>query len=685
MMGTFGNDTSIEGDVYVQRLATYVRRNEEGLANGLLCFSKVRSSSKVTPLRPSFTIHHLYYITERIESSSLGVDVGPLNVKLDTPNHEPTFISFLANNARTLRHFESDARSISSINSVKSIVSSASVYWRSFAFSKDPKVIQKDVKYLYSSFTKIPCLILNPKTKINTISGYEEYPCDTSVPLKMFKNLQVLELVEYEPNEVFGWHTLSEQLRILIIRNSKVSDIAEVLFTLVLDDETGRSSFSNTRHSKKLEALGENFESNTAFKYSRKERAMTAGNSGVRDVNLGDGKWSTQTLLTSPTDQNPTTLPDNKWFYLKQLTVTESSITSIPAFVFKPLSNVVKLNLSNNLLEDLPEGLDQLQNVKYMNFADNYITSLKKLPLNLIHLTTLNFNNNKITNIDGIKNLATIDKIDLRRNKLKDIKLLKPLLQQVMKPDSKFNNIYISSNPLPKTYRADLFNLFNGAKPKNAIKLDDSRPGYFESAMLLDAEGATKAFAKFMGFESPQEDNVQPQQDTVQVTLSQLPKTPERQTAKNRQSKSNGDFLDITTSVALLNLHDIEATIANRKHASIMTTASTTASTTPTVSTPTTAEQVNVLPSPSLTFTKSSMPLLPIQNLSNQAQFCTNKIPSIARQTFPSPMMHQSVNGSANTLKSSGTMTRLDLDSTLLQNPAPSVITPVQVQVEGFQ
>ena len=94
----------------------------------------------------------------------------------------------MANKSRSSnRHFDSDNRSITSIDSVRSIVSNASFYWRSFRVSKDPKVINKDIKYLYSSFTKIPCLIFNPKTKINTISSYEEYPCDTSVPIQMFK------------------------------------------------------------------------------------------------------------------------------------------------------------------------------------------------------------------------------------------------------------------------------------------------------------------------------------------------------------------------------------------------------------------------------------------------------------------------------------------------------------------
>lgn len=678
-MGTFGNDTSIEGDVYVQRLATYIRRNEEALANGLLCFSKSRSSSTAKPLRLSFTIHHLYYITERIENSSLGVDVGPLNVKLDTPNHEPTFISFMATNARSLRQFESDARSITSINSMKSIVSSASVYWRSFAFSRDPKVIHKDVKYLYLSFTKIPCLILTPKTKISSISGYEEYPCDTSVPLKMFKNLQVLELVEYEPNEVFGWHALSEQLRILIIRNSKISDIAEILYTLVLDDENGRSSFSNPRQSKKHDQFDLS-ESPVypAFKNSRRERAFTSvtGSANPRELFLADHKWQhVPNLPSSPTHArgHSASLPESKWFYLKQLTVSESSITSIPAFVFKPLANLVKLNLSNNLLEDLPEGLDQLHNVKYMNFADNYITNLNKLPLNLEHLTTLNFNNNKLTSLEGLENLACIEKIDLRRNKLKEIKLLRPLVLQFMKSKSRLNNIFISSNPLPKTYRADLFNLFNGVKAKNTVKIDDSRPGYFENAMLLDAEGAFKLLEKFLDLEKPEPPAELP-------ARSPISSTPERP-SQHRHTKSTGDMLEVAQSLALLNLQDLENTIVNRKHTSIMTTASTT--TLSAANSVAATELSNISPSPSMILPKT--PLNLNQNLSNQAQFCNNKMPSIARQSFSSPMMHLSVNGSSTTLKSSGTTARLDLGPTSTHNPAPSVITPVQVQVEGFQ
>ena len=531
-MGTFSyNDNSIEGDVYIQRLSTYVKRNEESLANGLLCFSRNRSTNlKVKPLRLSFTMHHLYYTSERIESSPLGIDVGPLNIKLDNPNHEPTFISFMANNARSSKHFDSDTRSISSINSMKSIVSSASVYWRSFAFSKDPKVINKDIKYLYSSFTKIPCLILSPKTKINCITSYEEYPCDTSVPIKMFKNLQVLEIVDYEPNEIFGWHILSEQLRILIIRNSKIDNIGDFLFNLVIDDESGRSSFNSHKQPRKFNEFSHNtaiqsvptssedsfgppphdiaehplsnhINNNNAFRYPKRERASTTGGAGSlpKDMFLAEPLSKEHHSTVSPFSKDYQTLPDSKWSFLKQLTVSETSITRIPSFIFKPLSNLVKLNLSNNLLEEIPHGLDQLVNIKYLNFADNYITNLENLPRNLKYLSALNFNNNKLSDLSGLEHLHSLEKIDLRRNSLESLESLKPIVLQFIKSLQKFNNVYLSSNSLPKTYRSDLFNLFNGVKYKNNMKIDDSRPGYFESALLLDAESAFKNLEKYFG------------------------------------------------------------------------------------------------------------------------------------------------------------------------------------------
>lgn len=675
-MGAFNyNDNSIEGDVYIQRLSTYVRRNEEALANGLMCFSKNRTNPNIKPLRLSFTIHHLYYITERIESSPLGVDVGPLNIKLDNPNHVPTFISFMANNARSSRHFDSDAKSITSINSMRSIVSSASVYWRSFAFSKDPKVINKDLRYLYSSFTKVPCLILTPKTKINSITSYEEYPCDTSVPVKMFKNLQVLELVDYEPNEIFGWNILSEQLRVLIIKDSKISDIGEILFNLVIDDESGRSSFNFHKPSRKQTQDADTsymdndhppFNHNSRHNVKRERDKTTGAGSAPKDLLYSDtnlSRFGQDNTTESPT-KDYYSLTDGKWSVLKQLTISETSITSIRPYVFKPLGNLVKLNLSNNLLESLPEGLDQLHNIKYLNFADNYITDLKALPKNLKYLSTMNFNNNKLESLEGLENLCSLEKIDFRRNELKEIKSLKPIILQFIKNPEKFDNVYLANNTLPKNYRIELFNLFNGVKYKNSMKIDDSRPGYFESALLLDAESAFKSLEKLFGYIN----------DTNKSTKEQsLPPISTKVFAESEKDKGRDTeiqtLLDPLATMNLISENDdnMKPRKVDISHIMNMSTMS-----------PILLSDSTSIVSASSKLPTPNSPLYNNQNLTNKQH--TPDTTYTAKPTISTQTVSVSSTPPVPTsLKRSTTLNQLDIESPSSNNAAPGIITNVQV------
>lgn len=675
-MGAFNyNDNSIEGDVYIQRLSTYVRRNEEALANGLMCFSKNRTNPNIKPLRLSFTIHHLYYITERIESSPLGVDVGPLNIKLDNPNHVPTFISFMANNARSSRHFDSDAKSITSINSMRSIVSSASVYWRSFAFSKDPKVINKDLRYLYSSFTKVPCLILTPKTKINSITSYEEYPCDTSVPVKMFKNLQVLELVDYEPNEIFGWNILSEQLRVLIIKDSKISDIGEILFNLVIDDESGRSSFNFHKPSRKQTQDADTsymdndhppFKHNSRHNVKRERDKTTGAGSAPKDLLYSDtnlSRFGQDNTTESPT-KDYYSLTDGKWSVLKQLTISETSITSIRPYVFKPLGNLVKLNLSNNLLESLPEGLDQLHNIKYLNFADNYITDLKALPKNLKYLSTINFNNNKLESLEGLENLCSLEKIDFRRNELKEIKSLKPIILQFIKNPEKFDNVYLANNTLPKNYRIELFNLFNGVKYKNSMKIDDSRPGYFESALLLDAESAFKSLEKLFGYIN----------DTNKSTKEQsLPPISTKVFAEFEKDKGRDTeiqtLLDPLATMNLISENDdnMKPRKVDISHIMNMSTMS-----------PILLSDSTSIVSASSKLPTPNSPLYNNQNLTNKQH--TPDTTYTAKPTISTQTVSVSSTPPVPTsLKRSTTLNQLDIESPSSNNAAPGIITNVQV------
>lgn len=479
---------SLEGDVFIQQVAGYIRRHEDVLASGLLAFSsqsgphgRHQPKDGARPTRIQFSLHHLYYILDRV---GFPEDVGPLNVKLDNDDVglEPTFILFLTPSHKPI---DSDTKLISLMGLVKLIVLLASTYFRTMNYSRDPKVISKDIKYLYLVFSKLPCLVLSPKTKVACIAGYEEYPCDTAVPLRLFRNLQVLEIAGYDPNEIFGWHQLSEQLRILVVKKAeKLNDLTHLLFQLVVDDDHGRAAFGASQ--------------------PPQHHTATAANTAFRRPRL---RASTMESLFAPlpereTLRDYTTLAPQKWSHLKQLTVSDTALVSIQAVCFKPLTNIVKLNLLLNLLEEIPAGLHHCRHLKYLNLLDNYIRSCANLPKNLMLLVLLNLNNNRLENAKGLENLSAVEKIDLRRNLFSDLQQLRSLVLLFIKC-SKLANLYLAHNPLPKGYRVDLFNLFNGVKYKNQIKIDDLRPGYFELAMLMDAEAAFKNLETFFMHQRP--------------------------------------------------------------------------------------------------------------------------------------------------------------------------------------
>lgn len=289
-------------------------------------------------------------------------------------------------------------------------------------------------------------------------------------------------------------------------------------------------------------------------------------------------------------------------------------------------------------METIPEGLDQLTSLKYLNLSDNLLTDLTNLPSNLKNLSTLNLNNNKLVSLDGFNNLTSLEKVDLRRNKLKELSSLKPVVLQFIKNPDKFNNVYLANNLLPKSFRIDLFNLFNGIKYKNNMKIDDSRPGYFESALLLDSDAAFKAFEKFFGL---------------------MPETPK----SHKTTASLAEVESITLSFKRLDVHeDSNSTIVTHTVVNSATT-------------------------------KTISPLSTNQNLTNLKQERNNTDlflkqstpppPSPNAMTFstPTPAFLHSSSSSTSTgpgiggMKKSPTLNQLDLESIA----APGVITPIQV------
>ncbi|KAF4627815.1 hypothetical protein G7Y89_g10335 [Cudoniella acicularis] len=203
------------------------------------------ASHNIKPAKLALTPHHLFYLLSRFED--LGIAVGPMNVRLENLHADTTaanYVSFLGQSQRP-KGRGSDHGSIHSVSSVRSVMSGMSSLWSNFGLGsggaaarteKQKAAIEADLKYLYSAFTKIPCLRLAPDRRARLIEGYEEFPFDSAVPLHAFKNISALEISDIDFRQFFGWDRLAEQLRSLTVKRAGIDDPADLLVNIVLDD-----------------------------------------------------------------------------------------------------------------------------------------------------------------------------------------------------------------------------------------------------------------------------------------------------------------------------------------------------------------------------------------------------------------------------------------------------------------
>ncbi|KAK4157993.1 hypothetical protein C8A00DRAFT_11162 [Chaetomidium leptoderma] len=543
------------------------------LSLGTLSFT----SHSVKSAKLALTPHHLFYLLSRFED--LGIPVGPMKIRLENLHDSTTsanYVSFLGQSQRS-KSRGSDVGSIRSVSSIRSVMSSMSALWSSFGIGssisaarteKQKAAIQADLKYLYSAFTKIPCLRLAPDWRARLIKGYEEFPFDSAVPLYVFKNVQALEVSDIDFRQFFGWDRLAEQLRSLTLKRASVEDPADILFDIVLDDmdkrrrRTSKSQASPTRPWPEAASPRRSpTVSNNDLHKSRPIPGSPEPRRSTMDLQVGslnsevgadqDGstgpdsrrasivrvdsdepnspsKDETRTRSHSPrrpgSSRNPSTnvrgsykirrsgsgsshsslsdswhnsrgsssnllnmgiLPASKWRFLKHLSLTDNSLTAIPATSLNPLANTLhSLDLSSNLFTQIPDSLATLTALRALNLAHCMIDSLHSLTRNpLPAISALNLRANRLHSIAGIERLLPLERLDLRDNRLAD-----PMELARLTGIPEIREIYVAGNPFTRThrdYRITIFNLFR------------QTPGYTED-ITIDAAGPTYAEKRYL-------------------------------------------------------------------------------------------------------------------------------------------------------------------------------------------
>lgn len=435
----------------------------------------------------------------------------------------------------------SDSLSIHSVTSVRSVMTGVSSLWSNLGFGssittrqeKAKAALEADLKYLYSAFTKVPCLKLAPDRKAKLVEGYEEFPFDTAVPLLAFKNTSSLEICDIDIRQFFGWDKLSEQLRSLVVKRAGIEDPAELLISIVLDDMDRRRRRSAKTQSSPIisysvstpasttdinvslsapgspSSTGAQSQSAPAGHYhpmsrgpsgsgasrpSSKDRPRSSSPSNVsaktrnqrmRRSGSGSSHSSQASTVVPP---NPASLPSTKWRFLRHLSFADNSLHTISASSLVPVSgSLTSLDLSSNLFASIPESLAMLTNLRALNLSGNMIDSLHSLtrcPLPAI--TALNLRGNRLSSLAGIERLVSLERIDLRENNITDPTELARLTGL-----PNISAIWVSGNPFTKThsssYRVTIFNLFrNTPGYTDDILLDSQPPGMMEKRSLVE-------------------------------------------------------------------------------------------------------------------------------------------------------------------------------------------------------
>lgn len=616
---------SEDGELFVKQLATFVRTHEKALANALQfkrqhparhgsshsvssISSVALSAAQAVPERPAtsaststslaaalslgslsftshtaksaklaLTPHHLFYLLSRFEE--LGIPVGPMKIRLENLHDSTTsanYVSFLSQSQRS-KSRSSDVGSIRSVSSMRSVMSGMSALWASFGLGssvsaarneRQKAALLADVKYLYSAFTKIPCLKLSPDWRARLIRGYEEFPFDSAVPLYVFKNVQALEVSDLDFRQFFGWDRLADQLRSLTVRRACLDDPADVLIDIILDDmdkrrrRTSKSQNSPTvtfagssspKRSPKMDhaevhsassapgspnprrsvpelqvgslsseagvdpdgpvgqdcrrpsmARADSDEAGSPVKGSRprshspRRPSSSRNGSNVRSsykVRRSGSGSSHSSLSDSWHNSRGSSsnllgmgiLPASKWRFLKHLSLTDNSLTSIRANSLAPLANTLNsLDLSCNLFTQIPDSLATLTALRALNLSHCMIDSLHSLTRNpLPAITALNLRANRLQSIAGVERLYPLERLDLRDNRLTD-----PMELARLTGIPEIREIWVEGNPFTRShrdYRVTIFNLFRKTPGYTEdIIIDDAGPSYSERKYLVE-------------------------------------------------------------------------------------------------------------------------------------------------------------------------------------------------------
>ncbi|KAG9321476.1 hypothetical protein KVV02_007275 [Mortierella alpina] len=234
-----------------------------------------------------------------------------------------------------------------------------------------------------------------------------------------FPALTHLELHKIPAECVDGWETLMPQLKSLVVIQSGIEDVHDVLVTAVINSERRRRQRISRDKNRAVMIKEEQQE-------ALKDASIAAqGSEGASSDALEDSTsngHSSQTQGDTPVEQQDEAciLASLKmWPVLRHLSLSDNSLPDLTrndTFMCTP--SIVSLDLSHNLLLSPPSGLIHLHNLSHLNLSYNMISGVQSIYQILGNIATLDLRGNRLESLSGLERLWNLEMVDVRENHL---------------------------------------------------------------------------------------------------------------------------------------------------------------------------------------------------------------------------------------------------------------------------
>lgn len=236
-----------------------------------------------------------------------------------------------------------------------------------------------------------------------------------------FPALTHLELHKIPPDSIEGWEVLMKQLKSLVIIQSGMEDVHDIMVKSVIDSERRRRQRISREKSRAVLIKKEQQE-------ALKDAALTSqeleDDSTAKDETASNATASCSSVASGagadPLESDAVILSSLKmWPLLRHLSLSDNSLPTLTHNdTFIHTQSIVSLDLSHNLFLSPPSALIHLYNLHNLNLSYNMISGVQSIYQILGNIAVLDLRGNRLESLSGLERLWNLEKVDVRENHL---------------------------------------------------------------------------------------------------------------------------------------------------------------------------------------------------------------------------------------------------------------------------